>query len=96
VTSGTWSWVTATFTTDPSLPASTEYWIMCITNDTGRLAYDTWAARSLIDTTNTYSSPANPTDGGSGGNIFSVYCTYTEVSNPIPLIIHHLQEQRIL
>lgn len=79
-------WQTHTFGTDPSLSASTEYVLMWICYDSGggdlgKLWYNSGSSnQGHIDTSNSYTSPSNPTDATHDNNKYSIYCTYTALA----------------
>ncbi|MCX6224754.1 MAG: hypothetical protein NTV01_08400 [Bacteroidia bacterium] len=74
-------WDTINFFTRPSLSASTDYFIGFIYNANGSasdtLSYDTGSAnQGAIDTSNSYTTPTNPTDAGLGTQKFSFFAVY--------------------
>lgn len=72
------SWNTATYSTNPSLSASTGYVLMMICSDTADIYYDTGDAnQGHYDTSNSWISPSNPTDAVHSNYKQSIYCTYT-------------------
>ena len=82
-------WETATYTTSPSITASTEYILGNISNTSDFYRYyDTGSAnQEHEDTTNSYTSPTNPTDATHGGNFpstakFSIYASYSAGEPP--------------
>ena len=78
VTSTTGGWITSTFGTDPSPSISTEYVLMVISNNYGRIAFDSGDAnQGHVDTTNSYTSPVNLGTAIHTNEEFSIYCTYT-------------------
>jgi len=71
-------WRTSTFATSPTISANTEYVIMQVCDDGVYLKYDSGDTnQGHIDDSNSYSSPANPTDATHDNNKYSIYCTYT-------------------
>lgn len=83
-----YTWKDSTFSTSPSLDNSTDYYL-CITADSGMqnlaVAYDIddvfdeWR-----DTSNSFTTPTNPTDGELSGNAekYSMYVTYVTGEEP--------------
>ncbi len=73
-------WGVFTYTTKPSVVATTNY---CPSYVLGALNagqyYDTGGTgnQRLVDLSNSYSSPTNPTDGTRSTAKYSIYCTYT-------------------
>lgn len=89
--------VDATFASAPTLSSSTDYLLMAIHNDADWSVYITYDAGetnfTYIDTTNSFSSPTDPTDAviGAGdsstdfvanNNKFSIWVTYTPAASP--------------
>ncbi|HLD09155.1 MAG TPA: DUF4082 domain-containing protein, partial [Methylophilaceae bacterium] len=73
-------WQTATFATPPSVTPGTGYVIMMVMSDAANYAYDNIAAyTNYYDDSNSYTTPANPTDAvlNAGNNVWSMYATYT-------------------
>ena len=76
--STTTNWYTSTFSSPSSLSANTEYVIMLIPSASTRLYYASGSAnQGHYDTTNSYTTPANPTDAVHNNNQYSIYCTFT-------------------
>jgi len=72
-------WTTLVFGTAPTVSASTDYYIMLVTNGDGfsyNTRYDTWTSHGLLDTGNSYASPSNP-GGSTNNNNYCFYCNYT-------------------
>jgi hypothetical protein len=80
----------ATFATAPVLAASTDYFLMAIHDDASWAVYITYDAGSANqhyeDSSNSYSSPTDPTDATASGDgpdrKYSIWVTYT----PTPLL----------
>jgi hypothetical protein len=71
-------WITATYTTKPSVTSGTNYYPCIIMSTSSTQIYLTnSAATGLEDTSNSFSSPTNPTDGGTITQKLSIYATYT-------------------
>lgn len=69
----------SSFSTPPTLTPSTDYVLMAVfeTSPTD-FYYNTGDAnQGHLDYSNSYASPANPTDATHSTNKFSIYCTYT-------------------
>ena len=76
--STTQNWYTSTFSSPPSISASTDYVIMLIPDASTRFYYGTGTAnQGHYDTTNSYTTPTNPTDATHNNNQYSIYCTFT-------------------
>jgi hypothetical protein len=76
--STTTNWYTSTFSSPPSISASTDYVIMLIPDASTRFYYGVGSAnQGHYDTTNSYSTPTNPTDAAHNNNQYSIYCTFT-------------------
>ena len=74
----TLQWRTATFSSPPILSPNTEYILMIIPSNTVRFYYTTGSTnQGHYDTTNSYSSPTNPTDASHNNYRYSIYCGYT-------------------
>jgi hypothetical protein len=71
-------WVTSSFSASPSLTSSTDYVLMMV-NAGGVYFYgdsgDT--NQGHIDTSNSWSSPTDPTDANHNNIKYSIYCNYT-------------------
>jgi hypothetical protein len=79
--STTTNWYTSTFSSPPSIPASTDYVIMLVPDASTRFYYGTGSTnQGHYDTTNSYTTPTNPTDATHNNNQYSVYCTFTYTS----------------
>jgi hypothetical protein len=76
--SNTVNWYTSTFSSPPSLSADTEYVIMLIPSASTRFYYGSGAInQGYYDSTNSYTTPTNPTDAAHNNNQYSIYCTFT-------------------
>lgn len=85
VNTGTKSWFTSTFATPATIEASTDYYLCTIADKYQEIARDSGAGL-FQDTTNSYSSPTNPTDGTYAGSVvLSIYATYTASSGGQPI-----------
>ncbi|MEM3577952.1 MAG: hypothetical protein QXX51_05795 [Candidatus Bathyarchaeia archaeon] len=73
----TLKWQTATFSSPPVLSPNTEYVLMIVPDNTVRFYYaDGFTDQGHSDTTNSYSSPTNPTDASHNNYRYSIYCNY--------------------
>jgi len=71
-------WWTATFPSPPTLSPNTDYVLMIIPNGQVRFYRTTGSTnQGHHDTSNSYSSPTNPTDASHNNYQYSIYCTYT-------------------
>jgi len=71
-------WWTATFPSPPTLPPNTDYVLMIIPSGQVRFYRTTGSTnQGHHDTSNSYSSPTNPTDASHNNYQYSIYCTYT-------------------
>lgn len=70
---------TSSYSSPPTISATTDYFLTIVTNDGGwSLHYDAGTTdQGIIDTTNSHSSPTNPTDAAANNNKYSIYATYT-------------------
>jgi hypothetical protein len=76
--STTLSWYTSVFSSPPSLSANTQYVIMLIPTANTRLYYGSGSAnQGCYDSTNSYTTPTNPTDASNNNHQYSIYCTFT-------------------
>jgi hypothetical protein len=76
--STTLSWYTSLFSSPPSLSANTQYVIMFIPSANTRLYYGSGSAnQGIYDSTNSYTTPTNPTDASNNNHQYSIYCTFT-------------------
>jgi len=74
-TAGTW---TNTFSSPPTIAANTQYWLMMVFDVSTRFYYGTGATnQGALDTTNSYTTPTNPTDATNNDNKYRIYATYT-------------------
>jgi len=72
-------WWTATFSSPPTLSPNTEYILMIIPDNTVRLYYTEGSLyQGHYDTSNSYSSPTDPTDALHNNNQYSIYCGYEQ------------------
>jgi hypothetical protein len=72
------NWYTSTFSSPPSLSANTEYVIMLIPSASIRFYYFFGSSnQGHYDSTNSYTTPTNPTDAAHNNNQYSIYCTFT-------------------
>jgi hypothetical protein len=95
-------WVTSSFGTSPSVSTGTVYYPSFIADISFYVAYDytgtdyptDWYGR--LDTTNDYSSPANPGSWAVKDIRYSIYCTYTEAggASPVPLFDYYFNNMR--
>jgi hypothetical protein len=71
-------WWTATFSSPPTLSPNTSYVLMIIPNNTV-IFYRTTGSTNQghYDTSNSYSSPTDPTDASHNNRQYSIYCAYT-------------------
>lgn len=77
--STTAQWWTATFAAQPTLSASTDYVLMIIPAGTVRFYYGSGLTnQGHLDTTNSYSSPADPTEATHNNFQYSIYCNYNQ------------------
>lgn len=78
-----YSWKTSTFSTPPSVTPSTDYYLAFIGASAFSYAYDLPTTNlGIADTTNSYASPTNPTDGTPHDFRMGIYCTYTPSAPP--------------
>jgi hypothetical protein len=70
------SWQTFRFPTLVDLIPNADYYLMGISAYYWYLYYDS-GGTSLKDTSNSYTTPTDPTDGSVGTEEYSIYCTYT-------------------
>ena len=68
-------WQTSTFSTPPTISPNTRYVLMIIPDTSSfRLYYtSTIGGSEYYDTSNSYSSPTNPTDASTGTHQYSIY-----------------------
>jgi len=72
------NWVTSTFTNPPSLQPNTEYYLMIICDNDFIFYWDSGETnQAAFDSTNSYTSPSDPTDAIFAPRKYSIYCTYT-------------------
>lgn len=72
-TAQTW---TNTFSTPPKIYASVEYVLMVIPDAWIILSYNTVSSKSYADSSNSYTTPTNPTDATSGDKDFRIMANY--------------------
>jgi hypothetical protein len=92
-TSTTAAWYTSTFSNPPTLEPNTEYVLMLIPSGTERFYYSAGSTdQGHYDTTNSYTTPTNPTDASHNSYQYSIYCNYTllqtenGISNGYPVV----------
>jgi hypothetical protein len=74
---GSTQWWTATFSSPPTLSPNTQYVLMIIPDNSVRFYYTTGSTnQGYYDTSNSYSSPINPTDASNNNYQYNVYCNY--------------------
>ena len=77
-------WVTATYTTKPTVTAATDYLAAWVNEGTVTQWYDTADSTYVSDTTNSYTTPAAPDAGDiKTTNSASTYATYTESTTAV-------------
>ena len=86
-------WNVATYTTPPTLAASTVYVLGALVSSAsggGSVLYDTGggASQGALDLSNSYASPTNPTDASRDDSLYSIYVTYTASSSFNPAFAH--------
>jgi len=87
-------WKYATYSTKPTIAAATVYYAGMIAENADTNHWfnsgGTWGD-SRQDTTNSYTTPTNPTDAGGSSSLYSIYATYTPAGGgaaaPTPQII---------
>ena len=87
VNSGTAQWWTRTYTSKPTITA-TSYWLMWVNAGTDiALYYDYSAGQAyVLDSSNSYTTPTDPTDVSStSDSVFSIYVTYTASGGGAPV-----------
>lgn len=77
--STTAQWWVNTYSTKPSVNAGMEYYIGWIGDGDVRFYYDDGGNDNLIDTSNNYTTPTDPTDATYDAYILSYYATYSIV-----------------
>jgi len=75
-------WNTSTFSTQPILSPSTNYFLSVITDSILEIKYD-YSNIGLVDGTNSYSSPQNTGGNEDRGSSFLIYCTYVAASGAV-------------
>jgi hypothetical protein len=76
--STTLGWYTSVFSSPPSLSTNTQYVIMLIPSGNTRLYYGSGSAnQGYYDSSNSYTTPTNPTDASTNNHQYSIYCTFT-------------------
>jgi len=77
------AWHTSEFSSSPSVYPNVEYVLMVIASDDTVIYYDSGGAnQGHVDTSNSYSSPKDPTDATHNNNKYSIYCTYAPPNQP--------------
>lgn len=74
------AWVTSSFSSPPTLTGGAKYWLCYITDTDNNDVYQSTGAanRLCYDSSNSYASPTNPTDGVfTGTTVYSIYGAYT-------------------
>lgn len=75
----TWGWDTSSFATGPTITSGNEYWIGVIGDEGLMSRFDTVSSTKKRDTSNSYTTPADPNPWTHTYNEkMSIYCTYTE------------------
>lgn len=82
-------WVTANFSTPPTLTGGVEYVLMSISdNFPAWLTYDAGSSnQGYLDSSNSYTTPTNPTDATNNNNKYSIYVSYTPTAGGTPVTI---------
>jgi len=76
----TFGWFTSSFSTAPSISNGTSYILsyICPSGSQLQYSYDSGDTnQGMVDETNNYTTPTNPTDATRNDNKYSVYATYT-------------------
>lgn len=72
------SWRTSTYSSKPSITASTDYWLGYVPDVQIGVAYDAGTSNyQYNDNSNSYATPTNPSDGSLFADKYSIYVTYT-------------------
>jgi uncharacterized protein DUF2341 len=80
-------WMTFTFSTPPSVTTGQTYYLMAIGDSGFGYKYGPNSGNTKYDTTNSYSSPQDPTGAASYDVNMSIYATYADNPNPPTLIL---------
>lgn len=84
---GTPAFRTFTFGTAPTMSASTDYVLCAIGGGSHQMRYDAGDTnQGLVDTSNNYTTPTDPTDGSRNNNKYSIYATYTPTTDNYPSV----------
>lgn len=71
-------WVRSTYSSAPTMSASTEYILGMINSGNGNNFYDSGSSgQGIYDSSNNYTTPTNPTDATSQDRKYSIYAEYT-------------------
>jgi hypothetical protein len=71
-------WWNCTFSTQPTISASTNYWLMVIPNATFLIYFSSaFSGIQLANSSNSFASPKSPTNSPSGNDTFSMYANTT-------------------
>jgi len=89
------AWSYSSFSTAPSISSSTNYYLGVVASggfySNGMQIYgDSSGGTSLLDSSNNYTTPTNPTDGTGGTFKLSIYATYTSGSSSAIKTINEL------
>ncbi len=89
--SGSAQWFTLGYSTAPSVVGSTTYdacWIKYNDGNSFTMYYDYGTGTNrFLDSSNSYASPTDPTDGAHSTAKYSIYCTYTPSGGAIELSV---------
>jgi hypothetical protein len=72
---------TCSFSSPPIVHANTQYYLMMIFDTSTRFYYQSTSNQGLFDTTNSYSTPSNPTDGSTNSSQYHIQTTYQKPVN---------------
>jgi hypothetical protein len=71
-------WGVSSFDTSPAITNGVDYVLGFVWNTCSWMHYDSGEPlTAYYDTSNSYTTPTNPTDASAGTQKFSIYCTYT-------------------
>ena len=70
------SWITSSFSPKPTLAKSTEYLLAVVADSAFILYYDSGGVTGIVDYSNNYIDPTDPTDGNPYSDLLAIYCTY--------------------
>jgi len=81
----TYQWIQATFGTNPSISTSTGYDLSFLSSTSNLvIMYNSGSAnQGLYDSSNSYTTPTNPTDGSRNTKKYSIYATYTAAAGSV-------------